>query len=59
MYYRLFQSIEDMIINEESHGEDPFRTVGNLSALFKDNRNEAISIMGKVAEIKTNAKIIT
>ncbi|KOR23779.1 hypothetical protein [Clostridium sp. L74] len=39
--------------------EDPFRTVGNLSALFKDNRNEAISIMGKVAEIKTNAKIIT
>lgn len=38
--------------------EDPFRTVGNLSALFKDNRNEVISIMGKVAEIKTNAEII-
>ncbi|MBN3376578.1 hypothetical protein CF087_22395, partial [Clostridium botulinum] len=38
--------------------EDPFRAVGNLSALFKDNRNEAISIMGKVAEIKTNAEII-
>lgn len=38
--------------------EDPFRTVGNLSALFKDNRNEAKSIMNKVAEIKTNAEII-
>lgn len=38
--------------------EDPFRAVGNLSALFKDNRNEAISIMGKVAKIKTNAEII-
>lgn len=38
--------------------EDPFRTVGNLSALFKDNRNEVISIMSKVAEIKTNAEII-
>ncbi|MBY6888455.1 DEAD/DEAH box helicase, partial [Clostridium botulinum] len=38
--------------------EDPFRAVGNLSDLFKDNRNEAISIMGKVDEIKTNAEII-
>ncbi len=38
--------------------EDPFRTVGNLSILFKDNRNEVISIMSKVAEIKTNAEII-
>ncbi|PRR79305.1 type I restriction enzyme EcoKI subunit R [Clostridium liquoris] len=38
--------------------EDPFRTVGNLSALFKDNMNDAKKIMGKVAEIKTNAEII-
>nr|WP_025774506.1 DEAD/DEAH box helicase family protein [Clostridium botulinum] len=38
--------------------EDPFRTVGNLSALFKDNRNEVISIMSKVTEIKNNAEII-
>jgi type I restriction enzyme R subunit len=38
--------------------EEPFRTVGNISILFKDNRNEAKSIMGKVAEIKSNAEII-
>ncbi len=38
--------------------EDPFRTVGNLSSLFKDNMNDAKKIMGKVAEIKTNAEII-
>lgn len=38
--------------------EDPFRTVGNLSTLFKDNMNDAKRIMGKVTEIKTNAEII-
>lgn len=38
--------------------EDPFRTVGNLSTLFKDNRNDVKAIMNKVAEIKTNAEII-
>ena len=38
--------------------EDPFRTVGSLSTLFKDNRNDAVLIMNKVAEIKNNAEII-
>ncbi|MCD3351836.1 DEAD/DEAH box helicase family protein [Clostridium botulinum] len=38
--------------------EEPFRTVGNISILFKDNINEAKRIMGKVAEIKINAEII-
>ncbi|OAA90541.1 DEAD/DEAH box helicase family protein [Clostridium ljungdahlii] len=38
--------------------EDPFRTVGNLSTLFKDNMNDAKRIMSKVAEIKTNAEIV-
>lgn len=38
--------------------EDPFRGVGNISILFKDSRNEVISIMSKVAEIKNNAEII-
>lgn len=38
--------------------EDPFRTVGSLSTLFKDNRNDAVSIMNKVAEIKNNAEVI-
>ncbi len=38
--------------------EDPFRNVGNLSTLFKDNMNDAKRIMGKVAEIKNNAEII-
>ncbi|OFI07636.1 type I restriction enzyme EcoKI subunit R [Clostridium acetireducens DSM 10703] len=38
--------------------EDPFRTVGNISTLFKDNMNDAKSIMSKVAEIKNNAERI-
>lgn len=38
--------------------EDPFRTVGSLAVLFKDNMNDAKSIMGKVTEIKKNAEII-
>ncbi len=38
--------------------EDPFRGIGNISILFKDNTNEVISIMSKVAEIKNNAETI-
>lgn len=38
--------------------EDPFRTVGSLAVLFKDNMNDAKSIMSKVAEIKNNAEIV-
>ncbi|OOM14658.1 DEAD/DEAH box helicase family protein [Clostridium saccharobutylicum] len=38
--------------------EDPFRTVGSLAVLFKDNMNDAKNIMSKVAEIKKNAEII-
>ncbi|MCS6132730.1 DUF4145 domain-containing protein [Clostridium botulinum] len=38
--------------------EDPFRTVGSLAVLFKDNMNDAKNIMSRVAEIKKNAEII-
>ncbi|GAA0122296.1 MULTISPECIES: DEAD/DEAH box helicase family protein [Clostridium] len=38
--------------------EDPFRAVGNLSVLFKDNMKEAKSIMEKISQIKTNAEKI-
>ncbi|WP_294378859.1 DEAD/DEAH box helicase family protein [uncultured Clostridium sp.] len=38
--------------------EDPFRTVGSLTVLFKDNMDSARSIMNKVSEIKTNAEKI-
>ena len=38
--------------------EDPFRTVGSIAVLFKDNMNEARSIMEKIAEIKKNAEIV-
>ncbi len=38
--------------------EDPFRPVGNISVLFKDNIKVAKNIMNKVAEIKTNAETI-
>lgn len=38
--------------------EDPFRTVGSIAILFKDNMNDAKSIMSKVTEIKNNAEII-
>ena len=38
--------------------EDPFRTVGSIAVLFKDNMNEARSIMEKIAEIKKNAEVV-
>ncbi|NFI94843.1 DUF4145 domain-containing protein [Clostridium botulinum] len=38
--------------------EDPFRTVGSLAVLFKDNMNDAKNIMSRIAEIKKNAEII-
>ncbi len=38
--------------------EDPFRTVGSLAILFKENMDSARSIMNKIAEIKNNAERI-
>lgn len=38
--------------------EDPFRTVGSIAVLFKENMNDARNIMGKITEIKKNAEII-
>ena len=38
--------------------EDPFRTVGNLSTLFKENITDAKRIMNIVAEIKKNAEVV-
>ena len=38
--------------------EDPFRSVGTITELFKDNMNEARKIMGVVSNIKTNAEEI-
>lgn len=36
--------------------EDPFRTVGTITELFKENMNEARKLMGVVAEIRVNAE---
>lgn len=38
--------------------EDPFRSIGTITELFKDNMNEARKIMGVVSNIKTNAEEI-
>ncbi|WML37797.1 DEAD/DEAH box helicase family protein [Clostridium sp. OS1-26] len=38
--------------------EDPFRSVGTITELFKDNMNEARKIMGVVSNIKINAEEI-
>lgn len=35
--------------------EDPFRTVGTITELFKENMNDARKIMGIVNSIKVNA----
>lgn len=36
--------------------EDPFRSIGTITELFKDNMNEARKIMGVISNIKTNAE---
>lgn len=38
--------------------EDPFRTVGNITALFKDNMDYARKIIRIISDIKNNAEII-
>ncbi|MFT8341675.1 MAG: DEAD/DEAH box helicase family protein [Clostridium beijerinckii] len=38
--------------------EDPFRTVGSIGVLFKENMEQARGIMGKIAEIKKNAEVV-
>lgn len=38
--------------------EDPFRSVGTITELFKDNMNETRKIMSVVSNIKTNAEEI-
>jgi len=36
--------------------EDPFRSIGTITELFKDNMNEARKIMGVISNIKANAE---
>ena len=38
--------------------EDPFRTIGSVAVLFKENMDDARGIMGKIAEIKKNAEVV-
>ncbi|CUN86706.1 DEAD/DEAH box helicase family protein [Clostridium disporicum] len=38
--------------------EDPFRTVGSITTLFKDNMDDARRIMKIINEIKLNAEVI-
>lgn len=38
--------------------EDPFRTVGSIASLFKDNMGEARKIMKVINEIKLNAEVV-
>lgn len=38
--------------------EDPFRTVGNIGTLFKDNMDEARKIIKIINEIKVNAEVV-
>ena len=38
--------------------QEPFRNVGSIVELFKDNMNDARNIMGIIADIKKNAEVI-
>ena len=38
--------------------EDPFRTVGSITTLFKDNMDDARRIMKIINEIKLNAEVV-
>ncbi|MGL4363201.1 MAG: DEAD/DEAH box helicase family protein [Cellulosilyticaceae bacterium] len=38
--------------------EEPFRSLGSITALFKDNMNDAREIMGVIQQIKTNSETI-
>lgn len=38
--------------------EEPFRSLGSITALFKDNMNEAREIIGVIQQIKINSEII-
>ena len=36
--------------------EDPFRSVGNITQLFRDNMNDARKIMEIISNIKKNSE---
>lgn len=38
--------------------QEPFRNVGSIVELFKDNMNDARNIMGVISDIKKNAEVI-
>lgn len=38
--------------------QDPFRSVGSITQLFRDNMDDARGIMGVIAEIKRNSEEI-
>ena len=38
--------------------EEPFRSLGSITTLFKDNMNDAREIMGVIQQIKTNSETI-
>ena len=36
--------------------QDPFRSVGSITQLFRDNMDDARAIMGVIAQIKKNSE---
>jgi type I restriction enzyme R subunit len=38
--------------------QEPFRSVGSITTLFKENMDVAKQIMGVIEEIKLNAEVI-
>ena len=38
--------------------EDPFRTVGSITTLFKDNMDDARKIIKIINDIKVNAEVV-
>ena len=38
--------------------EEPFRTLGNISVLFRDNLSAAKGIMSVINEIKVNSEML-
>jgi type I restriction enzyme R subunit len=39
--------------------EEPFRSIGSITALFKDNMNDAREIMNVIKDIKNNCEQIS
>jgi len=38
--------------------EDPFRNLGSITQIFKDDMSKARDIMGIIAEIKSNSELM-